>query len=239
MDFALDRYVFCHDLINPPTQSRQCFVHLYLVKSSDLFDIKKENSESSETAYSVHIPNGHNLGFTTSEQGELEKEFYNLILAFNLNVDRACLTSKQGEFFSEKVTPKPSEPKASVTKSDGGYHIESEETVVVREETKTGLGISAVIEEIKIVETFRKIQQLRRFERKSASQLRALNLNTALSKYENGIAEYEPVIKFKHLFSSLEDVINLNGTKTGGAFDSEVQRIVSVSNTIATEWRVL
>jgi hypothetical protein len=108
----------------------------------------------------------------------------------------------------------------------------------VREETRTGVGIWAEINENKIVETFRKIQQLRRFKWKDASQLQTINLNDALSKYESGIGEFELLIKFKHLFNSLEVVTNVTGTEwKGDKFDNEVQKIVSVSTADSREWR--
>jgi hypothetical protein len=78
-------------------------VDLKLVKSSGSFEIERiEDEESSESTYLVRIHSGHSLGFTTSEHGVLEDEFKNLILAFNLNLDRAFVTYKKGEFSLHK-----------------------------------------------------------------------------------------------------------------------------------------
>jgi hypothetical protein len=238
MDFALERLVFCHDLINPPAQSRSSYGWLDLVKSAGTFDITKLDDDSSESRYLVRIPNGHNLGITTSEQGELENEFMNLLLAINLSLNRICVTNKKVEFLQYDVTPNQAESKTNVTKMDGGHHIHSEETVVLREEAHGSVYLQGLIEERKVLEIFQRIQKLRRFERKLASDLRNINLGNAMSHYENGIVDFDRIIKFKHFFNSLELTVNMSGVDNRGHyFDNEVKKISSASSAQAREWR--
>lgn len=108
MDFSLQGYVFCHDLVNPPTQSRSCDVGLKLTKSAGLINIERIETESAESVYLMTVPSVNDLDFTTSEQADLENDFTNLVLAFNLTEKRICMNYKKGDFPSFKVTPKSS-----------------------------------------------------------------------------------------------------------------------------------
>ena len=98
MDFALDKHVFCHDLLNPPNEIRSSYIDLELIKPVGYINIRRVKNDSAESAYLVVMPSGHDLGFTTGEQGDLENEFANLILAFNLTQKRTCMTSKKDDF---------------------------------------------------------------------------------------------------------------------------------------------
>lgn len=51
-------------------------------------------------------------------------------------------------------------------KADGGYYVDSEDTIGFRDESHNTVHLSEDIEENKIIEIFRNIQELRRFERK-------------------------------------------------------------------------
>jgi hypothetical protein len=238
MDFAFERHVYCHDLINPPTQSGSCDVDLKLTNSTGLINIERVKTESAESVYMMTVPSGNNLSFMTGEQAALEIDFTNLVLAFNLTQKRICMNYKKGDFPSFKVTPKAPASRTNVTKLDSGYHIHTEDTIVLRDEAYATIHIWGDFDENKVADIFQKIQKLRRFERKSVSQLQVMNLNDALSKYESGISEFEGLIKFKHFFNSLELVTNMAGRELkGDDFDNEVQRIASVSKTDTEEWR--
>lgn len=238
MDFSLEKHIFCHDLSNPPNEIKSSYIELQLIKSVGSIEVRRVRTDSAESMYLVIIPSGHDLGFTTGEQGDLENEFENLVLAFNLTQMRICMTSKRGDFPSSKVTPKPPESKISVSKLDRGYHIQSEDTIVVRDEIHVGVHLSGTIEEQKIMEIFRKIQKLRRFDRMDSSNLQNLNFNNALRHYESGISDYDSFFKFKHFFNSLELVINMAGEdKTGDSFDNEVAKVSSASKEESMDWR--
>ena len=238
MDFALEKHVFCHDLLNPPNEIRSSYIELQLIKSVGSIEVRRVRTDSAESTYLVIIPSGHDLGFTTGEQGDLENEFENLVLAFNLIQMRICMTTKKGDFPSSKVRPKPPESKISVSKLDKGYHIQSKDTLVLRDEIRIGVHLSGCFEEQRVIETFRKIQKLRRSERMDSSNLQNLNLNSALKHYESGISDYDSFFKFKHFFNSLELVINMGGEdKTGDSFDNEVAKVSSASKEESRDWR--
>lgn len=238
MDFSSQKHIFCHDLLNPPNEIRSSYIDLQLIKSIGYIKIRRVKTNSAESTFLIMIPSGHDLGFTTGEQGDLENEFENLVLAFNLTQMRICITSKKGDFSSSKVTPKPPESKINVSKLDKEYHVQSEDTIVIRDQIRVGVHLSGSIEEQMIIEIFRKIQKLRRFEKKDVSNLQNLNLNNALRHYESGISDYDSFFKFKHFFNSLELVINMAGEdKTGNSFDSEVAKVSSSRKEESMDWR--
>jgi hypothetical protein len=233
LDFSFDMHVYCHDLINPPSQSGRCSVEMRLISSKGLITIERVETKSAESIYLMTIPSGHNLGFTSGEQYVLENEFRNLVLAFNLTQERICINYKGGDFQPYKVTPKVPESRTTVTKSDGGVHIETEETIAVRDESHITINIWGKIDEEKAANIFQKIQKLKRFEKKDVSERQAMNLSDALTKYESGISEFDRLVKFKHFFNSLELVTNMSKEFKGDALDSEVERISSVSKSEA------
>src|SRR5918994_2396095 len=163
MDFTFERHVYCHDLINPPSQSGSCSVDMKLTNSIGLINISRVETESAESVYLITIPSGNNLGFTTREQSVLESDFSNLVLAFNLTQRRICINYKRGDFPPYKVTPKIPESKTNVTKSNGGVHLHAEDTIALRDEANITIHIWWEIEEDKVANIFQKIQKLRRF----------------------------------------------------------------------------
>lgn len=62
MDFALEKHVFCHDLLNPPTEIRSSYIDLGLIKSVGYFEIRRVKIDSAESAYLVMIPSRYDLG---------------------------------------------------------------------------------------------------------------------------------------------------------------------------------
>jgi hypothetical protein len=249
MDFSLGRFVFCHDLINPPSQYRSSDIDLNLIHSVGFIDLKRIESESSESKYQVEVPSAMDLGFNTSLQMDLDNEFTNLVLAFNLVQKNICVTHRKAEFASYEVEPKLPRSKTRISKENEAYYVSSEDIVAFRDESHNTVHLSVHIEEQKIIEIFRKIQKLRRFERKSISHLPEINLIGALSLYESGMDEFLTLLKFKHLFNAFELVTNMTGTDWKGKdFDREAEKIllfsqaglsVKINKATIKEWREL
>jgi hypothetical protein len=203
-----------------------------------LEELRDKGSFAAETVYIITMPSGNNLGFSTSEQYALDNEFRNFVLALNLTQKRVCINYRGGNFQPDEDTLKVPEPKTTLKESDGGFHLESEETLVFREQSFSGSGIWGEIDEKKAADIFQRIQKLGRLDRKDVSQLQTMNLIDALNKYESGISEFDRILKFKHFYNSLEIVTNMAGTDLrGAASDKEVDRISSASESDAKDWR--
>jgi hypothetical protein len=225
-------------LINPPSQGGSCNVAMNLVNSTGLMSMDRVEIKSAETVYLITIPSGNNLGYTTSEQSILENDFNDFVLALNLTQSRICINEKSGVFQPYEVKPKVPESKTTVTKSDGGVHLHAEEFIALRDEAYSTVNIWGEIDENKVADIFKRIQKLKRFEKKDVSERQTMNLSDALTKYESGISEFDRLVKFKHMFNSLELVTNMAGTDLKrDDFDDEVQRILSISKSDATSWR--
>jgi len=124
VDFSLRRFIFCHDLINPPSQYQSSDIDLNFIGSAGFINLKRTESESSESKYLVELPSVNDLGFTTSSQMDLDNEFTNLVLAFNLVQENICVTYRKAEFPSYEVEPKLARAKTHITKENQGYYVE-------------------------------------------------------------------------------------------------------------------
>jgi hypothetical protein len=199
--------------------------------------VERVDNKSAETVYSITIPSGSKLGFTSSEQFLIENDFSDFILALNLTQKRICINYRGGDFQNYEVTPKVPKTKTTVTKSGGGYHLHSNETVVLRDMAFTASGIWGEIDENKVADIFQRMQKLKRFEKKDVSERQTMNLNDALGKYESGVSEFDCLMKFKHFFNSLELITTMANEFKGDSFDNEVARISSISRSEAKDWR--
>jgi hypothetical protein len=195
----------------------------------------------------VELPSVNDLGFTTSSQMDLDNEFTNLVLAFNLVQENICVTYRKAEFPSYEVEPKLARAKTHITKENQGYYVKSEDIVALKDESHNTVHLSLNIEEQKMLEIFRKIQKLRRFERKGISNLPEINLIGALGLFESGMGEFLTLLKFKHLFNALELITNVTGTDLKrDKFDREAEKIIhssqtgltcSINKTTIKDWR--
>jgi hypothetical protein len=104
----------------------------------------------------VELPSVNDLGFTTSPQMDLDNEFTNLVLAFNLVQENICVTYRKAEFPSYEVEPKLARAKTHITKENQGYYVKSEDIVALRDESHNTVHLSLNIEEQKIIEIFQK-----------------------------------------------------------------------------------
>jgi hypothetical protein len=196
-----------------------------------------KGSFAAETVYLITIPSGNNLGFISNEQYARDNDFRNFILALNLTQKRVCINYIGRKFQPDEVTLKVLEPKTTVKESDGGFHLESEETLVLSEQSFSGSGIRGEIDENKVVDIFQRLQKLKRFEKKSVSERQTINLINALSNYESGISEFDRILKFKHFFNSLELAINMSNEFYRDSLDNEVKRMLSIKKSKAMNWR--
>jgi hypothetical protein len=102
MEFEISIEVYCHDLINPPAHDRDCDINLDVTNPA-LIEFKKENQANAVTRYSLRIPQAESTGFTSYEQHIVSHEIDNLILAFNLVLERVCMTNRSSEFYTYSI----------------------------------------------------------------------------------------------------------------------------------------
>src|SRR5215467_501631 len=143
MDFEISIPVYCHDLINPPSQDRNCDIRLD-VTNGTLIQFVREGPTHAGTRYLLKIPHAKSTGFTSYEQHIFNYEIINLILAFNLSLERVCMTSRSSEFSQHSVTPEKTLPSSNVTRTNNIVFVGIiEESVTIREDVHVTVTHSA------------------------------------------------------------------------------------------------
>jgi hypothetical protein len=113
MSFTIERYIFVHDFLNPPAEDRSCDIDLKLINSSGSIALTKEATDN-QTRYLLKISDPSVIKLTSHEQSSVERAIKNLVLVFNLNLVRTCLSTLQGEIPHPEVKLQPHETKVKV-----------------------------------------------------------------------------------------------------------------------------
>ena len=139
-DFELSACVYCHDLINPPTHDRSCDINLE-VTNGGLIQFTKQKLTNAGTEYLLKIPHAKSIGLTGSEH-VVSHEFDNLILAFNLALERVCMMRRGGAEFSNPSIPKKTSHSVDVTRKNNKVFVNIvEENLAIHEQLLTRLGL--------------------------------------------------------------------------------------------------
>ncbi len=238
MVFEIKRDIFCHHLTNPPAYDRISDINLD-VTDFGLVEFTKKEATSSEAAYSIKIPDAESIGFISQEEPILNKEFDNFMLAFNLVLQTVCVTAKSSSFSTLNMKYPPPmqsshmETKVSKTSANVQEHIRFQEKVNIR------FIHSVSVDGRAILEVFRKLQNVHRFEININSSEYEQNLKDSFENYEEAMVDSNLIFKFKFLFTSLEKVTNINGTqREKDDFDIEVGRLYAgIHTSEAQDWR--
>jgi hypothetical protein len=122
MEFEISIAVYCHDLINPPARDRNCDINLDITNPA-LIEFKREKPTNAATRYLLRIPQAESTGFTSYEQQTVSHQIDNLILAFNLVLERVCMTDRSSEFYSHSITPKKRLQSYNVTRTNNKVFV--------------------------------------------------------------------------------------------------------------------
>lgn len=203
----MDFEIYCHDLINPPAHDRDCNINLDVTNTTLIQFVKKRATTTAGTRYLLTIPHPGSAGFTSYER----YEFNNFILAFNLVLERVCVTSKYSNF-----------------------------SMLSRQDVHVTVTHSARIEERTILEAFRNLQKFKMSEIKSISSLPENNLKKSPQNYSNAMEQEHLVLKFRDLFTALEVCTNMDGDdRRNGPFDNEVSNLSGTDPNTVNRWRLL
>lgn len=239
MEFEISKSVYCDDLINPPAHDRKCSINLD-VANTVLIQFIKENRTNAGTRYLLRLPQAKSTGFTSYEQNIVSHEFDNLILAFNLVLERVCTTSKSSEFAMDSITFKKRLQSSNVRRIGNKVIVDiTDGNIDIREDVQVTVIHSAKVEERTILEAFHNLQKLRMFQINGNSSIRENNLKKSLQNYSNAMEEENMVLKFRDLFTALEVCININGIeRKDGPFDNEVSNLSGTSPNTVERWRL-
>ena len=199
MEFEINKKVYTHDVINPPTETNSCDITLMTDSPSCLFELAK-GSISAYTEHELTVKKPTELGFTSSEQSIFITEFRNLILALNLTLRRVCITGENPLIAQGGINLKPPSSRVNTHKNGNHTTVTVEETVGVRDEVHITVGLSEKIACLEATPIFQKVQSLDRFNHSKAKSLGISNFFKALKEYEDGMLARDRPSKFKHIF---------------------------------------
>lgn len=244
MTSALKRLVYCHDIVNPPKQDRGSDINLILTQPNNQIILKRIQKSSIDrtfvTPYSIKIPDPISFGFTSSDQVAVNREFRNLLLTFNLLLNRVCILGIYTSFPEFDITPDNPEFQSQVEKKGNMYEVSLMDSIVIKDSIFVEIGTKENIEEHQITHLFNKMRRSGRLDINYDSDIQLANLSRSFSEYEEAMLNFETLYKFKYLFNSLEYSINIDGKyRKDDEFDSFYESLVKVPNTKLADWRSL
>lgn len=130
-----------------------------------LIQFIKENRTNAGTRYLLRLPQAKSTGFTSYEQNIVSHELDNLILAFNLVLERVCTTSKSSEFaMRSSITLKRLQSSSNVRRIGNKVIVDiTDGNIDIREDVQVTVIHSTKVEERTILEAFHNLQKLRMF----------------------------------------------------------------------------
>jgi hypothetical protein len=230
VNFTLKRDVYCHDILNPPTENRRNEITINLT-GSKLINLTKNlplhepNSDMPfETPYSVEIFNPNLVGFSSDDSSTVVMEFRNLVLSLNLLFHRICFAGRRTYFSDSNITPDVLHSISRIRKEDDKYEVHLEDSIIVRDHVSVTIGTQDSVNENEVIHLFKKLQELKRFDMNSNLSIQNVNLNRSLSEYEEAMSTFQVLSTFKHLYNSLEYSVNMDGKdRVNAEFDSYMQ----------------
>jgi hypothetical protein len=239
MPFIIERRIFAHDFRNPPAEDRSCDIEIHLINSSGLITLSKITA-GIQTEYSLCVSDSSVIGLSSSDQVSIERAMKNLVLAFNIGLIRACLSTLQGDLPTTEVRFPSAATKVSVEQISNEKHIQITETVTVRDTVHVRIITREEVDENQVMANLTKINHVNRFEMSSSVPIRMVNLVKALNAFENAMSTFDRMYIFKSLFNALEFCTNWDGRdRTGNDLDSEVSSISRVPTSDVANWRLL
>lgn len=236
MPFTIERPVLFHSLTNPPTEGSSYDIEIKLLNPSAVLSLTKV-SPGFQTCYDLHISDPSRIGLASSEQRLVKRAVTNLVLAFNLDLVRACMSKLPSKPVSADVTIKPDETTVSVEPAEEGKNIRVTETVFVSDSVHIRIKFTDEADEEQIFANLRKIIQLNRFDLKEDSPRELINLSKSLSEYESAMSTFDRLQIFKHLFNALQLSINWRQDRRGSALDSAIASISDNEQSEIRDWR--
>lgn len=234
---VVKRPIFAHDLVNPPAEDRNCDVNLLLTNSKGRINLVKE-SVGLQTRYSLSILDPSSLGLSTSEQNTVNRFIRDLVLASNLLLRHAALSTLEGDLAESHIEFKQSESKVVVEDTPQGKHITITETIMLRDSVHVTIGFTEEIDEDRLAFNLGLINKVNKNKLPKDTTLELVNLKKALNEYENAMSVFDRLMIFKHLFNSIELAVNWDGIdRRGSVFDTEVATTASLQVLEVTGWR--
>jgi hypothetical protein len=238
MDFEIEAGVYCHDIVNPPAHDRNCDINLE-VKNSKLFHFRKGRLTRAGTMYKLLVPYARSAGLTDAAAHIFDYEFDDLILAFNLVLERVCVTTRSSEFSNNIIRREPPLHPTNIIRKDNKVLVNViEDNIVFDNNIHATVIHSASIDERTVLDVIHNLQKFKRFQVNRNSSLQENNLKNALENYLMAMQEKQIISKFRDLFTALELGVNVDGKEREDVvFDKEAGNSCALDPKIVKVWR--
>jgi hypothetical protein len=229
--------IYCHDMWNPPAHDRTSDINLKVTNFGSI-EFMKKGRTSSEAVYSLKIADAQSIGFTNFEQSIFRNEFNDFILAFNLVLPHVCVTTKSSEFSNPNIKQGPIQSTSNVVRKNNKVFVNIVEgNIPIYENIHIAVIHSTSVDGRVILEVFGKLQNIKRSQINKHSSVQDNNLIKS-DNYENAMDDFDKILKFRHLFTALEKVTNIDGKdRSGDDFDKQVSLLYAVNSEVVKEWR--
>jgi hypothetical protein len=216
-----------------------CDINLDLSHTIGVLQVSKE-TVGPQTEYKVTILDPKSLGIATDEQTIVNRASQDLVLACDIVLQRVTLSIFGLELTKPNVMIAPSPGGVVVNDTGTGKTIEIFETVRLRDEVHITIGDRESLDESRIIQIFKQLAKLQRFNLEVTLSAQRATLINALHEYEAGMASLDRLLTFKHLYNVLELVTNIDGTdRDGPNLDAQMALVTSAPQDRCEEWRRL
>lgn len=231
----IEATIFVHDLQNPPTEDRSCDFEITVGNSKGRIVLEKR-AAGPQTEYLLRIANAESLGVTVLH-ADVKELIKDLVLAFNLTLQRACVSTRGGDLFSPNVQTMMPETPAKVEHTPEGVHIHLTDNAVLRDSVHITMITKEEVDEDQLISHLDLVRKLRRYAITTAIPTSS-TLHKALPEFESAMTDFSALMIFKHLFNSLALATNADGNdREFIILDKEIHRISGVPEYEAKEWR--
>jgi len=234
---SIESPVFVHDLQNPPTEDRSCNFEITVVNSKQRIVLEKQDV-GLQTRYLLKVQDVMSLGLASVDQRGMENVIKDLVLASNLSLQRACVSTMKGDLFRPEIQIKVPEAPVRVEHTPEGVHVFITETMIARDSIHVTIGTKEELDEEQTISNLRLLRKLNRHAISTTTTTPVTSLSKALSEFESAMTVFPRLMIFKHLFNSLELSTNWDGAnRTGDSLDNEVAKIPGIGVTEVEKWR--
>lgn len=240
MDYSITNRIFAHRMITPPDRDTDSIVN-FTFKNFQYLDISPI-SQDSQSILQIRIENPKKIHFKHLEDNLSYREFKSLLLAMNLCVEKACITSNQLFFPDYELNIKPTVPTTATWHKDGNeVQIEMKEVMIIRDHLRIGTTTNEVLDEKKVIDVFKGIQNFELSKTSNQAQQLAtheLDIAKSLSCFVDSMEAANLISKFKNMYESLELIVNSDGQNRSAAkIDTEITNLSTVPISEDTKWR--
>jgi hypothetical protein len=146
------------------------------------------------------------------------------------------MTNARDEYSPAQVKLKSTEQKSKIKQQEGEILVTINDEVAIGEHENVALGNEESVYKQEVIDNFKGIQRLNREGLQPLSPTPQLNLDRALSEFEEGMSALNTLFKFKHIYNAVEFATNVNGEKgmQGDTLDAEV---CSLTKNVASDPR--